>query len=89
MAVGTSSARNVMEIKITNHSKLFSMFDAVVCGDEVEHGKPNPDIFLSAARKINATDPEKCLVFEDALNGVHAALAAKMKVEYKYRIYII
>jgi len=82
MAVGTSSGRKIMQMKTTRHEKLFSLFDAIVCGDdpEVKHGKPRPDIFLAAGHKINVTDPSRCLVFEDARNGVQAALAAEMKV---------
>ena len=50
-------------------------------GDEVERGKPAPDIFLEALRRSGVnTDASKCLVFEDAPSGVAAAVAAGMKV---------
>ncbi len=52
-------------------------FSAVVCGEDVEKGKPNPDIFLYAAKKIGV-NPEDCLVIEDSRNGILAASAAKM-----------
>jgi len=49
-----------------------------ISGDDVEHGKPNPEIFLTAAKNMNV-DPSECLVIEDAGNGVKAAKAASMK----------
>lgn len=54
-------------------------FDAVVCGDEVEHSKPAPDVFLKAAKKLD-TDPQKCLVLEDSPNGIRAGACAGCKV---------
>lgn len=53
------------------------VFDAVITGDEVERKKPDPDIFLRAAKKCGVA-PCDCLVFEDALSGVAAAKAAGM-----------
>jgi HAD superfamily hydrolase (TIGR01509 family) len=50
-------------------------FDAVVCGNDVERKKPDPQIFLLAASRIGIT-PEKCLVVEDATNGITAGKAA-------------
>ena len=45
--------------------------NVIVCGDEVFHGKPSPDIFLLAASKLGL-QPYECLVFEDSLSGVIA-----------------
>ena len=50
-------------------------FTASVCGAEVEHSKPAPDIFLKAAEKLGA-DPKACIVLEDSPNGLMAAKAA-------------
>jgi len=49
---------------------LLDLLDAVACGDEVPHGKPRPDVFLEAARRLGGADPAACLVFEDAPSGV-------------------
>lgn len=54
-------------------------FKAVVAGEDVENGKPDPEVFLTAAQKLGA-EPERCVVFEDAHVGIEAGLAAGMKV---------
>ncbi len=53
-------------------------FSALVSSDEVAHGKPAPDIFLEAARRINIP-AQNCLVIEDGMSGMHGARAAGMK----------
>jgi HAD superfamily hydrolase (TIGR01509 family) len=58
---------------------LQDAFDAVVSGEEVARGKPAPDGFLMAARRMGV-EPEQCLVVEDSRNGVLAAKAASMTV---------
>ncbi len=78
-AIATSSDRHHFELKTTNHKEWFGIFQACVMGDdpEIRHGKPAPDIFLLAARRLRAI-PGKCLVFEDSPAGVQAAQAAGM-----------
>jgi beta-phosphoglucomutase-like phosphatase (HAD superfamily) len=49
----------------------------VVCGDQVEHSKPNPEIFLKAAKGLEVK-PENCMVIEDSDAGITAAHTAKM-----------
>jgi HAD superfamily hydrolase (TIGR01509 family) len=56
-----------------------SLFDVIVTGDEVERGKPHPDIYLFTAEKLQV-DTDSCLVVEDALAGIAAAKAANMRV---------
>jgi HAD superfamily hydrolase (TIGR01509 family) len=56
---------------------LAGAFDVVVSSDEVEHGKPEPDVYLEAARRLGV-DPARCVVVEDSLNGVLAARSAGM-----------
>src|SRR5699024_12059454 len=56
---------------------LLDMFDAVVDGTDISKGKPDPQTFLIGAKKV-ASQPEECVVFEDAVAGIQAANAAKM-----------
>ena len=59
--------------------QLTKYFDVIVTGDEVDHGKPAPDIYLRTSEKLHVTVRE-CLVIEDALAGIAAAKAANMRV---------
>ena len=58
---------------------LATAFSIIVRGDEVGRGKPAPDVFIEAARRLGIA-PEHCLVFEDAPMGIEAAQAAGMRV---------
>ncbi len=75
-AVATSTRRSRAEAKLRETS-LLHRFDAIVAGDEVARGKPEPDIFLRAADLL-ATAPTRCMVLEDSEPGVLAALAGGM-----------
>src|SRR5215471_2502673 len=81
LAVATSTGAALFQLKVSRHRPWFSIFSAIVCGDDarVLRGKPAPDIFLVAARDLGA-DPADCLVFEDSPYGVEAAVAAGMQV---------
>lgn len=83
IALATSSSKEMYDLKTRDHTVLFDLFHHRVYGSsdaEVIHGKPAPDIFLVAARRFpDSPAPEKCLVFEDAPNGVRAACAAGMQ----------
>ena len=56
---------------------VYDSLDALCCGPSVEHGKPEPDIYLYAAQKLGV-QPEECLAVEDSPNGVKAAYRANM-----------
>jgi len=58
---------------------ILNCFDQVISSESVARGKPHPDVFLAAARALGA-GPANCLVFEDSLIGVQAAVAAGMRV---------
>jgi HAD superfamily hydrolase (TIGR01509 family) len=77
IAVATSSLRYRAEILLESIGVL-SKLDTLVTAEDVKNHKPNPDVFLEAAKRINIL-PEDCVVIEDALNGVQAANNAKMK----------
>jgi beta-phosphoglucomutase len=62
---------------ILDKVNLLKKFDAIVDGNGVTKGKPNPEVFLNAAKLINV-NPTDCIVFEDAKAGVEAANAAHM-----------
>jgi len=78
VALGSSApAANVDHV--LDHGGIRSWFDAVVHCDMVARGKPAPDIFLAAAQLLGLP-PGRCLVVEDAPNGVKAGIAAGMQV---------
>ncbi len=78
LAVATSSVSASARPFLDRH-QLTAFFDLIVTGDEIEHGKPHPDIYLRAAAKLDVA-ADACLVIEDALAGIAAAKAAKMRV---------
>ncbi|MDF1824009.1 MAG: HAD family phosphatase [Verrucomicrobiales bacterium] len=75
-AVVTSSKRELAPRKL-RLAELEHFFDLIVTGCEVEKSKPEPDIFLLAAEKLDV-DPSQCVVLEDSYNGVRAAHRAGM-----------
>lgn len=77
-AVASSTRRAQLEERL-QRVDLHHFFHAFAGGDEVQHGKPAPDIFLLAAQRL-AIEPECCVVFEDSEHGARGALAAAMQV---------
>ncbi len=53
-------------------------FDAVITGNDITKAKPDPEVFLKGAEKLNVS-PDECIVFEDAYTGIQGAIAAGMK----------
>ena len=78
VAVASSAHRAVIDAALET-TGLADLFEVVVSSDEVEHGKPAPDVYLETARRLGRA-PVSCLVVEDSLNGVKAAKAAGMAV---------
>lgn len=77
-AVATSAPRKKLMAGL-NRTNLLPFFDSLNTGDEVRRGKPEPDIFLLASRRLGVP-PERCFVIEDTVVGVQAGLAAGMNV---------
>jgi HAD superfamily hydrolase (TIGR01509 family) len=78
LAVASSSPRARLDISLRS-TGLDRFFSVVVAGDEVERGKPAPDLYLRAAEGLGV-DPVTCVAVEDAPAGVAAAKAAGMRV---------
>jgi len=76
--VGTSTHTEEARERLKRHG-IVDRFSVVVGGDQIKHGKPDPETFLKVAGALGRK-PEDCLVFEDAHSGVHAARAAGMSV---------
>jgi beta-phosphoglucomutase len=76
IAIGSSSKNAA---KIIKNIQLEKYFDAIVDGNNISKGKPDPEVFMRAARAIEVL-PQNCLVVEDAEAGVKAAINGGMKV---------
>lgn len=76
-AVASSSSRFFIEA-ILETIRIRKYFTVILSGEEVQRGKPYPDIFLKTAEMLRVT-PQECVVIEDSTNGVKAALSAGMK----------
>ncbi len=78
-AVASSSKIHHLKTNLTQTGLADLVYPNVFSADQVARGKPHPDVFLYAATQIGAK-PENCLVIEDSINGVKAAMAANMNV---------
>lgn len=76
LAVASGGHREIV-IAALQALGILELFDTVVGAEDYEHGKPSPDPFLVAAKRLGIS-PEQCLVFEDTENGAKAAIAAGM-----------
>jgi beta-phosphoglucomutase len=78
MAVASSADRMKVNINLREMGFPEGTFNAVVCGSDVVHKKPDPEIFITAAARLGLS-PSDCLVIEDAINGIKAGKAAGCK----------
>jgi HAD superfamily hydrolase (TIGR01509 family) len=78
LAVASSSNRPLIDT-VLETADLSDAFEVTVSSEEVERGKPAPDVYLEAARRL-ALDPVRCAAVEDSANGIRAAHAAGMRV---------
>ena len=76
-AVVSSNDRFIIESNLRG-AGILKRFDALVCGDMIRRSKPEPDIYLAAAKALNIC-PENCLVLEDSPNGLKSGRAAGMR----------
>ncbi len=74
LATSTSSQTALRLLKMAG---VYKYFDAFVCGDDVKHGKPHPEVFLTAAKRLGLA-PQCCAAFEDSINGIKSAHSAGM-----------
>jgi beta-phosphoglucomutase len=72
-----SNSRNA--VTIIKQAKIEHLLDAIVDGHQIENSKPDPEVFLLAAKKVGVP-PAHCLVVEDAITGIESAKRAGMKV---------
>lgn len=79
-ALATSANIGNLEPKMSGHPEFYQKFNIIVTGDDVENGKPHPDIFLLTMKKLGLDNPLNILVFEDSPNGIKAANNAGMAV---------
>lgn len=76
-AIASSSPRDFIDLVISKF-KLQNYFTYIISGEEVQNGKPAPDIYIEAAKKLGVLSKE-CIVIEDSKNGVLASKSAGMK----------
>lgn len=78
IAMATNARRKEMNFKL-DKIQLSERFSTRFCVEDVENGKPAPDLYLKAAQALNV-DPKDCLVIEDSIAGITAGRAAGMRV---------
>jgi HAD superfamily hydrolase (TIGR01509 family) len=78
LGVASSSGRRLIDL-VLDTSGLGRFFSARVSSDDVAAGKPAPDVYLEAARRLDAA-PGECAAIEDSTSGLRSAIAAGMKV---------
>jgi HAD superfamily hydrolase (TIGR01509 family) len=78
LGLASSANREIIDL-VLELAELGARFDATVSSEEVAHGKPAPDVYLEAARRLRVA-PRECAAVEDSTNGLRSAAAAGMTV---------
>ena len=78
LGLASSSNRPLIDA-VLEQAGIAGLFKATVSSEEVERGKPAPDVYLEAARRLGVA-PERCVAIEDSANGIRSAKAAGMRV---------
>ncbi|MEC8043684.1 MAG: HAD family phosphatase [Verrucomicrobiota bacterium] len=76
-AIGTSTESANLRLAFTQHP-IEKFFNGIITTEDVKRGKPHPEVFLKAANAIGS-NPNECVVIEDSLHGIEAAISASMK----------
>ena len=77
LAIASASPHNFIKL-VLEELNLKGKFDVIVSAEDVKFGKPNPEIFLLAVKKLRVK-PEECIIIEDGINGIIAGKKAGMK----------
>lgn len=78
LGLASSSNRSVID-RVLRQADIADLFAATVSSEEVARGKPSPDVYLEAARRLDRR-PEACAAIEDSANGIRSAVAAQTRV---------
>jgi len=78
-AVVTSSNVPKMNSVYSKHPEFRRLFDTILTSEDFKNSKPDPDCYLTAARRFGVL-PEECVVFEDSFNGLKSGRAARMAI---------
>jgi HAD superfamily hydrolase (TIGR01509 family) len=78
LGLASSSNREIIDL-VLELADFGDAFGVTISSEEVKRGKPAPDVYLEAARRLNV-DPGRCVAVEDSSNGLRAAAAARMTV---------
>lgn len=78
LGIATSNSRILTEAVLASNGVL-NLFEVILTGEDIETGKPDPEIYLTAADRLDVI-PDECIVFEDVLMGVRAGKNAGMSV---------
>lgn len=78
LGIATSNSRILTEAVLASNG-ILNLFEVILTGEDVKNGKPDPEIYLTAAERLEVY-PEDCIVFEDVLMGVLAGKNAGMSV---------
>ena len=77
LAMASSSSRDLVS-QLLEKAGMLDLFDVIVCGDEIERAKPDPQIYISACKKLGLS-PSECAAVEDSPNGILSAYNAGLK----------
>ena len=86
VAVCSAATKSSVEFTLTNllGKDQFGSLDCFLAGDDVSNKKPDPEIYVTASKRLDSVDPSDCIVIEDSTIGLNAALGAGMNCVVTY-----